>query len=137
MMPRTAWIVLTLTAALSSPTSAQSTTLSIRHVAVVDVIGGQLLPDMTVVIRGRTIAAMSTDGRLRIPRGATLIDGRGKYLIPGLWDMHVHLSFPAGAAKIFLPIMVANGVLGARDMHSFLSPIVGLKRAIATGAQIG
>ncbi|HEV7389711.1 MAG TPA: amidohydrolase family protein [Gemmatimonadaceae bacterium] len=92
---------------------------------------------MTVEIRGRTITAMSSDGRLRIPRGATLIDGHGRYLIPGLWDMHVHLSFPTGAAQIFLPIMVANGVLGARDMHSFLSPIVGLKRAVATGAQIG
>ena len=136
-MLRAAWVVLTLTAALSSQASAQSAPLFIRHVAVVDVIGGQLLPDMKVEIRGRTIAAMSSDGRLRIPRGATVIDGRGKYLIPGLWDMHVHLSFPTGAAQIFLPIMVANGVLGARDMHSFLTPIVGLKRAVATGAQIG
>jgi imidazolonepropionase-like amidohydrolase len=51
--------------------------------------------------------------------------------------MHVHLSFPVGAAKIFLPLMVANGVLGARDMHSFLLPILSLKRAVASGAQIG
>lgn len=136
-MPRTAWVVLILTAALSSPASAQSAPLFIRHVAVVDVIGGQLLPDMTVEIRGRTIAAMSSGDRLRPPRGATLIDGRGKYLIPGLWDMHVHLSFPAGAAQISLPVMVANGVLGARDMHSFLSTIVDLKRAVARGAQVG
>ena len=136
-MLRAAWVVLTLSAALSSPTSAQSAPLFIRHVAVVDVIGGQLLPDMTVEIRGRTIAAMSSSDRLRIPRGARLIDGRGKYLIPGLWDMHVHLSFPPGAAQISLLVMVANGVLGARDMHSFLAPIVALKRAVASGAQIG
>jgi len=136
-MLRATWVFLTLIAALSSQSSAQSAPLFIRHVAVVDVVGGRLLPDMTVEIRGRTIAAMSSDGRLRIPGGATVIDGRGKYLIPGLWDMHVHLSFPTGAAQIFLPIMVANGVLGARDMHSFLSTIVALKRAVATGAQIG
>ena len=92
---------------------------------------------MTVEIRGRTIAAMSGGDRLRTPRGARLIDGRGKYLIPALWDMHVHLSFPPGAAQISLPVMVANGVLGARDMHSFLSPIVSLKRAVASGAQVG
>ena len=136
-MFRTAWVVLTLAAGLSSRAVAQTGRLFIQHVAVVDVIAGQVLPDMTVEIRGRTIAAMNSDGRVRVTRGATVIDGRGKYLIPGLWDMHVHLSFPAAAAQIFLPIMVANGILGARDMHSFLSTIVSLKHAVASGAQIG
>ena len=92
---------------------------------------------MTVEIRGRTIAAMDKDGRVRVARGARVINGRGKYLIPGLWDMHVHLSFPQGAAQIFLPVMVANGVLGARDMHSFLPAIISLKLAVATGTQVG
>ena len=78
--------------------SAQTVPLFIRHVAVVDVVSGEVRLDMTVEIRGRTIAAMDSGDRLRAPRGATLVDGRGKYLIPGLWDMHVHLSFPAGAA---------------------------------------
>jgi imidazolonepropionase-like amidohydrolase len=91
---------------------------------------------MTVEIRGRTIAAVDGASRIRATRGARLVDGRGKYLIPGLWDMHVHLSFPEGAAQIFLPVMVANGVLGARDMHSVLAPILSLKRAFAAGAQI-
>jgi imidazolonepropionase-like amidohydrolase len=101
------------------------------------VAAGQLLPDMTVEIRGRTIAAMDSGRRVRVTRGARIVDGRGKYLIPGLWDMHVHLSFPPGAAQIFLPLMVANGVLGARDMHSFLAPVLSLKRAVASGTQIG
>src|SRR5438309_7724391 len=136
-MVRPAWGVLTLAVGLSRRAAAQTGRLFIQHVAVVDVIAGQVLPDMTVEIRGRTIAAMRSDRPFRVTRGATVIDGRGKYLIPGLWDMHVHLSFPTGAAQIFLPVMVANGVLGARDMHSFLSTIVGLKRAVATGAQIG
>jgi imidazolonepropionase-like amidohydrolase len=80
---------------------------------------------------------MDGDHRVRVTRGASVVNGRGKYLIPGLWDMHVHLSFPPGAAQIFLPLMVANGVLGARDMHSFLSPIISLKHAVASGAQVG
>ena len=92
---------------------------------------------MTVEIRGRSIAAMITGRRVRIPRRATVIDGRGKYLVPGLWDVHVHLSFPPEVAQVFLPLMVANGVLGARDMHSVLSVIVPLKRAVASGSQIG
>src|SRR5438105_2058602 len=136
-MLRAACLVLTLVAGFSVRASGQSIHFFIRHVAVVDVTAGQLLPDMTVEIRGRTITAMSKDSRVRVSRGATVIDGRGKYLIPGLWDMHVHLSFPAGAAQIFLPAMVANGVLGARDMHSFLSTIVSLKHAVAAGSQMG
>jgi imidazolonepropionase-like amidohydrolase len=136
-MSRAAWVVLTLAAGLFDRASAQNAPLFIRHVAVVDVKAGQVLSDMTVEIRGRTIAAMDSDRRVRGTRGATVINGRGKYLIPGLWDMHVHLSFPDGAAQIFLPVMVANGVLGARDMHSFLSTILSLKRDVATGAQIG
>ncbi len=129
-------IALTLSGGSWNLASAQSAPLFVTHVAVVDVIAGRVQPDMTVEIRGRTISAIS-DGPVRIPRRATVVDGRGKYLIPGLWDMHVHLSFPAGAAQIFLPVMVANGVLGARDMHSFLSTIVSLKHAVVTGTQIG
>src|SRR5256714_84417 len=136
-MLRVTWLVLILAVGLSNHASAQGPHFFVRHVAVVDVKAGQLLPDMTVEIRGRTIAAMDTEGRVRVAHGATVVNGRGKYLIPGLWDMHVHLSFPAGAAQIFLPVMVANGVLGARDMHSFLSTIVSLKHAVAAGSQMG
>jgi imidazolonepropionase-like amidohydrolase len=135
-MLRAASVVLTLAAVLSNRAPAQNA-LFIQHVAVVDVVAGRVLPDMTVEIRGRTIAAVDSAPRIRVTRGARIVDGRGKYLIPGLWDMHVHLSFPVGAAQIFLPLMVANGVLGARDMHSFLSPILTLKRAVASGAQVG
>ncbi|HST08400.1 MAG TPA: alpha/beta fold hydrolase, partial [Gemmatimonadaceae bacterium] len=119
------------------PQPDQGTLLFIQHVAVVDVSVGRVLPDMSVEIRGRTIAAVARDLRVPSTGDATVVDGRGKYLIPGLWDMHVHLSFPEGAAKTFLPVMVANGILGARDMHSFLSAIVAIKREVASGAQIG
>lgn len=134
---RAACLSLTLMVGASRPASGQSTPLFIQHVAVVDVTAGQVLPDMAVEIHGRTIRAVNSDRLLTVTTGATIIDGRGKYLIPGLWDMHVHLSFPAGAAQIFLPIMVANGILGARDMHSILPTILALKHDVAAGAQIG
>jgi adenine deaminase len=136
-MSRAILLVLTLSAGPWNRVSAQDAPLFIAHVAVVDVIAGRVQPDMTVEIRGRTIAAMTARGPVRILRGATVVDGRGEYLIPGLWDMHVHMSFPPGSAQIFLPLMVANGVLGARDMHSLLSIIVPLKHAVASGSQIG
>jgi imidazolonepropionase-like amidohydrolase len=136
-MLRAVLIVLTVGAVPWNHASAQDAPLFIAHVTVIDVIAGREQPDMTVEIRERTIAAMSDGRRVRIPRRATVIDGRGKYLIPGLWDMHVHMSFPPGSAHIFLPLMVANGVLDARDMHSILSIIVPLRHAVANGSQIG
>ena len=137
-MLRAVLVVLTLSAGPWNRASAQAVSLLIEHVAVVDVIAARVQPDMTVEIRGRTISAMSAGRRVQIPPGATVIDGRGKYLIPALWDMHVHTSWPPGVEQIFLPLMVANGVLGARDMHSgSISTIVPLKRAVASGSQIG
>ena len=137
MSVRTRLVLSLLAAGLSTRAAAQNTPFFIQHVSVVDVTAGQVLPDMTVEIRGRTIAAIDSASRVRVTPGARVVDGRGKYLIPGLWDMHVHLSFPVGAAQIFLPLMVANGVLGARHMHSFLPAIIALKHAVASGTQVG
>src|SRR5690348_3759965 len=130
-------VFLTLSSAPWNRACAQDIPLVLQHVAIIDVIAGRAQPGMTVEIRGRTIAAVSADRGARVPPGASVIDGRGRYLIPGLWDMHVHLSWPPGAAQISLPVMVANGVLGARDMHGTLAAILGLRRAIARGAQVG
>src|ERR1700704_6431993 len=96
----------------------QGVPLVIENVTVIDVVGGRTQPDMVVEIRGRTIAAMTPASRARVPAGATVVDGKGRFLIPGLWDMHVHTSWPTGVDRIFLPMMLANGVLGAREMHA-------------------
>jgi imidazolonepropionase-like amidohydrolase len=111
--------------------------LYITHVAVVDVIAGSAQPDMTVEIDGRTIASIKPARDVLIRSGVRVIDGRSKYLIPGLWDMHVHVSWPAGAAQIYLPVLVANGVLGARDMHGMLPAIDSIRHAVVSGRQIG
>lgn len=112
--------------------------LVIEHVTVIDVVAGRAQPDMVVEIRGRTIAAVTPASRARVPAGANVVDGKGKFLIPGLWDMHVHASWPPGVDRIFLPMMLANGVLGAREMHAApASAIVAIKRELATGSRAG
>jgi imidazolonepropionase-like amidohydrolase len=68
----------------------QSKPLAITHVAVIDGTGAAARPDMTVVITGERIAALGRTGKVEIPAGSEQIDGSGKFLIPGLWDMHVH-----------------------------------------------
>ena len=92
--------------------------IAFTNATVIDVEAGKALPGMTVVVRDGRIIAVSNQG-FQPPRGSRMIDASGKYLIPGLWDMHVHAAFP-GVDSQFLPLLVANGVTGVREMFSRL-----------------
>jgi len=101
--------------ALSSPLAARSnpdqSPLVIAHVTVIDATGAPARPSTTVVVLGDRIAALGADADIAVPETAHVIDGTGKFLIPGLWDMHVHLNY-----KDYLPLFIANGVTGVRVM---------------------
>jgi len=84
------------------------------HVTVIDMTGGPAKPDMTVVVKGGHIVAVDRSGKVHVPHGSTVIDCSGKFLIPGLWDMHVHFDISGKAAS--MPMYIANGVTGVRDM---------------------
>jgi imidazolonepropionase-like amidohydrolase len=71
---------------------AKPSLVVIDHVSVIDVTGGPSRADQTVIIAGDTIRAVTNSGSIRFPAGAQLIDARGKFLIPGLWDMHTHIA---------------------------------------------
>ena len=90
--------------------------LAITDVNIVDVDTGRILPGQTIVIGGDRIAAAGPSNATHPPRGARTIDGRGEFLIPGLWDMHVHIADAA-----YLGLFVANGVTGVRDMGGGIS----------------
>ncbi|HYN25870.1 MAG TPA: hypothetical protein VES69_12585, partial [Pyrinomonadaceae bacterium] len=81
----------------------QSQPLVFTHVTVIDATGAQPMTDMTVVITGDRITKVGRSGQMIIPRGARVVNATGKYLIPGLWDMHVHLSWTKAGA---LPVLV-------------------------------
>jgi imidazolonepropionase-like amidohydrolase len=85
--------------------------LVFTHVTVLDVAGGTALPDRTVVITGDRISDLGKSAEVRAPEGAQVVDAAGKFLIPGLWDMHVHWLH-----KDYLPLFPANGVTGIRLM---------------------
>ena len=109
--------------------------LAIRGVTVVDVESGALLADRTVHVRGKRIVSVDS-GTRALPAGATVVDGAGKYLIPGLWDMHGHIlhRWSWGA-----PLDVANGVTGVRDM-STSTPMAEVRRIrgeVAAGRRVG
>ena len=91
--------------------------LAITHVSIIDVRTGTTTPDQNVLIRGRHIARI-TAGTAPLPKHDRELDGRGKFLIPGLWDMHVHV----GASD--LPVFLTFGITGVRDMAGDLEELV-------------
>jgi imidazolonepropionase-like amidohydrolase len=107
--------------------------LIITHVNVVDTRGGQLLRDMTVVIHGDRITKITKTGPNLFHSG-TNFDARGKFMIPGLWDMEVHLSWTTNSA---LPVLIANGVTGVRDMGGRTLELENWRSRIAARVLIG
>src|SRR6185436_4019225 len=85
--------------------NTEANTLVFTHVTVIDMTGAPPKPDMTVVVTGNRITDLGQSGRVRIPKRAQIINATGKFLIPGLWDMHFH---PKDTERTF-PMFIANG----------------------------
>ena len=110
------WLLLLLamfTVCSRGETSAQET-LVVQNVSAIDAVNG-LRRGVNVVIRGNRIHAVTPDPALTATEDATTIDGTGKYLIPGLWDAHVHLSYDPEITPVMLPLFLGNGVTSIRD----------------------
>jgi imidazolonepropionase-like amidohydrolase len=122
------------------PSKGSQSALIIVHVAVIDVVTGGVRRDASVVVEGDRITQVRSSRGVKIPAGARVVDGTGKFLIPGLWDMHVHTFFgeqaPAGR-DITLPLFVANGITGVRDMGSELEAVLQARAEIAGGTLLG
>ena len=88
-------------------------------VSVVPMDRERVLPNQTVIVRGDRIAAVGPTGRVAVPVGATRVDGRGKFLLPGLAEMHGHIPPPSAPAELtenVLFLYVANGITTVRGM---------------------
>ena len=101
---------------VASAVQTQPTAVAIRNVSVVDVTNGALRAEQTVLVESSRIRAVGSIRQVDIPAGATIVDGAGKFLVPGLWDMHVHTPSDAESRTVHLPLMIANGITGARVM---------------------
>jgi len=86
-------------------------------------------------VLGNRIASVESRARSRIPAGARVIDGRGKFLVPGFWDMHVHTAITGG--REMLALYIANGVTGVRDMAGEWATLAGWRKEIEAGALVG
>src|SRR5579863_4426599 len=126
--------------AQSSPSLLAEGVSVIDDVTVIDVTGGPSRPHRAVVMQNGYITGIHKTKGYHIRGGATHINGTGKFLIPGLWDMHVHTVFgdwfPRGK-DIALPLFIANGITGVRDMGGELDVLQQWRKEIAAGALIG
>jgi imidazolonepropionase-like amidohydrolase/pimeloyl-ACP methyl ester carboxylesterase len=113
---------------------AAERTLAIENVIVIDGTGAAPRAGTTVIIKNGRIKKLGPAGELDVPSDAQRIDGTGKYLIPGLWDSHVHLSKVGPTA---LPLFVAYGVTGVRDMGSDFAEVSAWRAEINAGLRIG
>ena len=133
MPPVTALLML-----LASWPAAQAApdTLAVRHVTVISATGAAPAADMTVLIAGGRIRVIGPAKSVRVRPGYRVVEGAGRYLIPALWDMHVHLAeeWPDSALGAWF---LDHGVVGVRDMGTPMPRIRALRAAFASPASPG
>ncbi|PWW36185.1 MULTISPECIES: amidohydrolase family protein [Paenibacillus] len=126
------WIVLACGAGTSYASIEPATrlTLALEHATIVDVRSGKLTSDQTIIIKDNKISHIGNSSQTAIPDYAQVRDAKGQYVIPGLWDMHVHLE---DNYKNAFPLFLANGVTGVREMGAALKNVDIWKTSIQAG----
>ena len=117
--------------------AADAPSLRIINATVVDVATGELRPGSTILIQGNRITNVRKG---TVAAGGRVVDAAGGYVIPGLWDMHTHAFFgdrTPESRDLILPLFIANGVTGIRDMGSALEPIVRARADVAAHRLLG
>ena len=106
--------------------------LAIQDVTLIDVASGTARPHMTVVIDDGKISRVGLASSIQLPASTRIVPGKDKFLMPGLWDMHVHLYY-----KQYLPLFVAFGITGVQDMGSDFSKVSAWRDEIEKGGAVG
>jgi imidazolonepropionase-like amidohydrolase len=104
-----------------TPPVPKNAAYAITNTTVIDVKNGIAIPESTVLLRGGEIVQVASSAQVEVPAGSTVIDGRGTFTIPGLWDMHVH----TGPKEVFFPLYIAHGITGIRDTGGDLPKATG------------
>ena len=129
-----ALLVIGCAGADATPQPGAQTLLAIVDVTVIPATGAPPLGGATVLIRGDRITAVGAAATLDIPAGARVIDGSGKFLIPGLIEMHGHVSKTRASA---LGLFIANGVTTVRDMGGDHQELLRWRREVRSGERVG
>ena len=126
------WLAYPQAKPTSDPVNQFGESVAITDVTVIDVVTGARRTSATVLTQGDRITAIGP--KIVIPRGASRLNGTGKFLIPGLWDMHSHHQ---GTGVEALDLFVTKGVVGTRDMGGDADFILPLRERVRSGAVLG
>jgi hypothetical protein len=107
--------------------------LEIVDVTVIDTTGAPAKQGQTVVVEGNRISQVGDTKKVHAPKGAQVVNARGLYVIPGLWDMHVHVW----ETDRTFPMFIANGVLGVRNMGGHLDELKRWRAQVVNGELLG
>jgi imidazolonepropionase-like amidohydrolase len=114
--------------------------LAITHVTLIDATGAARRPDTTVLVENERIAQIAPANTISLAPHARVVDGSGRFLIPALADMHLHLTGagePQGSREFMIPLLLANGIALVRDMGGYLESLVPLRDEIRSGKRLG
>jgi len=145
-IPDTFWLVrviafyLMITPVITAQHGPEIAPIVITHATVINPGTSSVRANLTVVVTGGRIASVSDAANFQPAKNARMIDATGQYLIPGLWDMHAHSAFGdwfPGGRDIILPLFVANGVTGVRDMGGDVPVLQEWRKEIAEGQIVG
>jgi imidazolonepropionase-like amidohydrolase len=128
------WLSAFLLLCSLSASTQTNNAIAITHVTVIDCTGAVARPNSTVVVAQGHITAVGLSDAIKIPAGTRVVDATGKFLIPGLWDMHGHLTDATADA---FPLLIMNGVTGVRDMGGNLAQIDRWRSEINNGTRVG
>ena len=109
----------------------QTTPVVFRNVAVFDSRAGAAVPNQTVIVSGNRIERVGPAPEMTVPPGANVVDGTGKTLLPGLWDLHAHVSANDGLMNL------AAGVTTVRDLANDTDELEARRKRIDAGQEIG
>ena len=105
--------------------------LVFAHVNLFDAASAEILRDQSVVVAGNRIRSVGRSDQVALPADAEIIDGTGKTLLPGLWDMHAHVADNDGLLNL------AAGVTTVRDLANDIDTLLARRQRIAEGKEIG
>jgi imidazolonepropionase-like amidohydrolase len=111
---------------------SRAPTLAISGATLIDGAGGPPVPDATVVVQSGRIVAAGPSLQVSVPKGAEVVNAGGKFLLPGLWDMHAHFNQVEWG-----PIYLAAGATTVRDCANEFEFITSVRDAIAAGHGLG
>ena len=125
--------IASVTAQAGGPSKSAAPPMVIQHATVIDATGASPQRDTSILIVDGRIKEIDS---VRVPDGATVVDASGKFVIPGLMDMHVHAIW-AHSIEQFFPLFIANGVTTVRDMFGDLRLAERLEKEIDAGTRLG